>query len=124
MGGTLFGLWTGAASALTCVRRRLPRMPDYLTRARAVAEAVRDLPGVAVVPDPPQTPMLHLLLRTTPEAFAAAVRMLAADRGLWTWERAMTTGDPAVQRVEFAVGEATMALPIDDIRSAVAAFAG
>ena len=24
MGGTLFGMWPGAASALTCLRRRLP----------------------------------------------------------------------------------------------------
>jgi threonine aldolase len=123
MGGTLFGLWPGAASALTCLRRRLPLMPEYLARARAVADAVRDLPGVTVVPDPPQTPMLHLLLRTSSEAFDAAVRALAADQGLWTWERAMTTGDPAVRRVEFAVGDATMALSIDDIRSAVAALA-
>lgn len=27
MGGTLFGLWPGAASALSCLRRRLPLMP-------------------------------------------------------------------------------------------------
>ena len=122
MGGTLFGLWPGAASALTCLRRRLPRMPDYLARARAIADAVRELPGVTVVPDPPQAPMLHLLLRTTPEVFAAAVRTLAAEQGLWTWERAMTTGDPAVQRVELAVGDATMALSLDDVRSAVEAL--
>jgi threonine aldolase len=124
MGGTLFGLWPGAASALTGLRRRLPLMPAYLDRAREVADAVRDLPGVTVVPDPPQTPMLHLLLRTTPEAFATAVRTLAAERGLWTWERAMTTGDPAVQRVELSVGDATLALPIEEIRSAVAVLSG
>jgi threonine aldolase len=124
MGGTLFGLWPGAASALTCLRRRLPLMPDYLARARGVADAVRDLPGVTVVPDPPQTPMLHLLLRTTGEAFAAAARRLAADEGLWTWERSMPTGDPGVQRVEFAVGDATLALTPEEIRSAIAALSG
>ena len=124
MGGTLFGLWPGAASALACLRRRLPLMPDYLVRAREIADAVRELPGVTVVPDPPQTPMLHLLLRTTREAFAAAGRTLAADSGLWTWERAMTTADPAVVRVELAVGDATMALSVDDIRSAIGTLAG
>jgi hypothetical protein len=36
----------------------------------------------------------------------------------------MTTGDPAVQRVEFAVGDATMALALDDIRSAIAVLSG
>jgi hypothetical protein len=67
--------------------------------------------------------MLHLLLRTTPEAFAAAVRALAAD-GLWTWERAMTTGDPAVQRVELSVGDATLALTPAEVRDAVGRLAG
>ena len=121
MGGTLFGLWPGAASALTLLRRRLPLMPAYLERARAVADAVRDLPGVTVVPDPPQTPMLHLLLRTPPEAFVAASRALARE-GLWTWERAMTTPDPGVQRVELSVGDATCALPLEEVRAALAAL--
>jgi threonine aldolase len=34
MGGTLFGLWPNAASALSCLRRRLPLMPAYLRHAR------------------------------------------------------------------------------------------
>jgi threonine aldolase len=123
MGGRLFGMWPGAASALSCLRRRLPLMPAYLERAGEIADAVRDLPGVAVVPDPPQTPMLYLLLRTGTEDFRAAARALAED-GLWTWERSMTTGDPAVQRVELSVGDATMALPTSGIRDAIATLAG
>jgi threonine aldolase len=123
LGGTLFGLWPGAASALTCLRTRLPLMPDYLERTREIAGAVRDLPGVTVVPDPPQAPMLHLLLRTGADEFGSAVRTLA-EGGLWTWQRAMPTGDPGVQRVELAVGDATMALSLDEIRTAVAALAG
>ena len=123
MGGTLFGLWPGAASALHCLRLRLPRMGAYLERARAVADVVRDLPGVAVVPDPPQTPMLHLLLRTSPESFLGAARELA-EQGLWTWPRAMATADPAVLRVELPVGDATMALTLDQVRDAVATLSG
>ena len=123
MGGTLFGLWPGAASALHCLRLRLPRMPAYLERAREVADAVRDLPDVTVVPDPPQTPMLHLLLRTSPEAFVQGARGLA-EQGLWTWPEARPTADPAVQRVELPVGDATTALGLDEVRGAVAALVG
>jgi threonine aldolase len=119
MGGTLFGLWPGAASALHCLRLRLPRMPAYLERARDVADAVRDLPGVTVVPDPPQTPMLHLRLRTSPDAFVRGARELA-EQGLWTWPKAMPTADPAVVAVELPVGDATMALGLDEVRDAVA----
>jgi threonine aldolase len=122
MGGTLYGLWPAAASALTCLRRRLPLLPTYLDRARAVADAVRDLPGVTVVPDPPQTPMLHLLLRTSPDAFRAASRRLAAEQGVWTWPDATRTADPGVQRVELPVGDATLALTLDEVRDTVAAL--
>jgi threonine aldolase len=123
LGGTLYGLWPGAASALTCLRDRLPRFPAYLQRALDIAAAVRDLPAVTVVPDPPQTPMLHLLFRTAPERFTAAARTLA-EGGLWTWERAAPTADPGVQRVELPIGDATMALSIDEITEAIVTLAG
>ena len=120
MGGTLFGMWPSAASALTCLTQRLPLMPRYLRHARAIADALRDLPGVRVLPDPPQTPMLHLLLQTTPQGFADAARRLAKEQGVWTWPQAMATGDPAMQRVELAVGDATSALEPVEIRGIVA----
>lgn len=123
-GGTLFGLWPGAASALHCLRLRLPRMPAYLEHARAIADALRDLPEVTVVPDPPQTPMLHLLLRTTTDAFACAARTLAREQGMWTWPSAASTSDPAVQRVELPVGDATLALTPRQVRDAVAVLSG
>jgi threonine aldolase len=119
MGGTLFGLWPNAASALSCLARRLPMMPRYLSHTRAIADALRDLPGVTIVPDPPQTPMLHLLLRTTAEDFTAAARRLATEQGLWTWPTAMGTPDPGTQRVELAVGDATLALRPGEVREII-----
>jgi hypothetical protein len=110
MGGTLFGLWPNAASALSCLRRRLPLMPEYLSHAREIAATLRDLAGVRVVPDPPQVPMMHLLLSTTQERFAAAARRLAIERRIWSWPTAMPTGDPGVQRIELSVGDATRTL--------------
>jgi hypothetical protein len=83
MGGTLHGLWPGAASALSCLHRRLPLMPEYLGHAREIASALRGAPGVRVVPDPPHVSMMHLLLTATQEGFAAAARRLAAEQGVW-----------------------------------------
>ena len=124
MGGTLFGLWPNAASALTCLRRRLPLMPTYLSHARAIAAALADVTGVRVVPDPPQVPMMHLLLETEPDKFAAAAHHLAAEQGIWAWPKAMATIDPRVQRVEFSVGDATCTLEPDRIRDIIAALIG
>src|SRR5690349_7776316 len=105
MGSTLHGLWPGATSALSCLRRRLPLMPHYLGHAREVASLLRGIAGVRVVPDPPQVSMMHLLLAVTQEGFAAAARRLAA-----------------VQRVELYVGDATRGLPPDRVRDIVTAL--
>ncbi len=122
MGGTLYGLWPNAASALACLHRRLPLMPQYLSHALAIAGQLADVPGVRVVPDPPQVPMLHLLLTTTQEAFAKTARRLAAEHGVWTWSEAAVTADPGVQRVELSVGDATCALQPFRVREILAAF--
>jgi len=122
MGGTLFALWPNAASALSCLRRRLPLMPGYFSHARAIAAALGGVPGIRVVPDPPQAPMMHLLLATTQDGFAAAARRLAAEQRIWAWPEAMTTGDPGVQRVELSVGDATCALEPVQVRDIIAAL--
>jgi threonine aldolase len=122
MGGTLFGLWPNAASALSCLRRRLPLMPAYLGHARAIAAALGEVAGVRVIPDPPQVPMMHLLLNATQDSFAAAARRLAAEQRVWAWPAAMPTADPGVQRVELSVGDATRALQPDQVRDIIAAL--
>jgi len=124
MGGTLFGLWPNAASALSCMRRRLPLMPEYLSHARAIAAALGDAAGVRVVPDPPQVPMMHLLLETTQHSFVAAARELAVQQRIWVWPKAMATIDPGVQRVELSVGDATCKLEPDQIRNIITALLG
>lgn len=122
LGGTLVGLWPNAASALTCLARRLPQMPEFLAHARAIAAALDGMPGVRVIPDPPQTSMMHLLLRTTAERFEAVARALASDQGIWIWPQAMTTADLEEQRVELAVGDATRELSPAEVAGIVAAL--
>jgi threonine aldolase len=124
MGGTLFGLWPNAASALSCLRHRLPLMAEYLSHARAIAAALRDAVGVRVVPDPPQVPMMHLLLDTTQDSFAAAARQLAIHQRIWVWPKAMATIDPGVQRVELSVGDATCKLEPGQVRDIITALLG
>jgi threonine aldolase len=110
LGGTLHGLWPAAASALSLLPERLAEMPARLAQARAVAAALAEVAGVRVLPDPPQTPMLHLLFATSAERFAANARRLAEQDGIWVWPEATPTGDPAVVRCELSVGRATCRL--------------
>ena len=125
MGGTLFGLWPNAASARTCLAQRLPRMPAYQEHAQAIAAALAGLDGVRVIPDPPQVPMMHVLLRTSQEAFAAAARKLAIEHGLWAGRPKLpVTADPLTLRMELSVGDATCALKPAEIREIFAELVG
>jgi threonine aldolase len=124
MGGRLFGLWPNAASALTCLRRRLPLMPGYLEHARAIAAALAGLDGVRVVPDPPQVPMMHLLLATTQDRYAEAARALATRQRIWAPPKAAPTVDPATQRLELSVGDATSELTPAQVRDIFQALLG
>ena len=108
LGGTLFAMWPAAASALGLLDSTLAEMPARLRQARAIAAALTEIREVRVVPDPPQTPMLHLLLRTTEERYRASARRLSEETGLWVWPSAVATGDPDVVRTELSVGRATL----------------
>jgi threonine aldolase len=110
MGGTLYGMWPNAASALTLLGQRLPKFPGYLDHARAIAAALSGVPGITVVPNPPQVPMMHLLLRVTKDDYTKSARRLAEDQGMWVSPFCVPTADPAVQQLEVAVGEATLGL--------------
>jgi threonine aldolase len=122
MGGQLFGLWPNAASALTCLRRRLPRMPGYLEHARAIAAALGGLDGVRVIPDPPQVPMMHLLLTTAQERYAEAAIRLATQERIWVPPKAAATVDPGTQRMELSVGDATCTLTPAQVRDILQAL--
>jgi threonine aldolase len=124
MGGTLYGLWPSAASALSCLGERLPRFPAYLEHTRALAAALAAVPGVTVLPDPPQTPMMHLLLAVSGDGYKAAAKRLAEDRGIWISPGGMTTADPGVQRIELSVGDATMDFEPGEVSEIFAAITG
>ncbi|MGH2829182.1 MAG: threonine aldolase family protein [Actinomycetota bacterium] len=114
-GGTLWALWPYAASALGGLRRRLPKMPRYYEHALAIADALRDRPGIEIVPDPPQVPMMHLHLRVDADGFVDAVRRLAETEGIWTWSSSSEAETPSIRVVELAVGDATLEFSPDEV---------
>ncbi len=118
-GGRLFALWPYAASDLAALRLRGPRVPTYVEHARAIAEAIRDLPGLDIVPDPPQTSMMHLLFRSDPERFRESALALAREEGVWTWPKAHPTESPQVQAVELQVGDGTLAFTAEEARDVI-----
>ena len=118
-GGTLYGMWPYAAPALAGLRTRLPRMKATYEHARAIAATLSKIDGVEVNPNPPQTPMMHLRLRTTPDAFNKGVIRLATEEKLWAWGVSSPTDVPGYRKVELYVGDATMDLDTREIAAAI-----
>jgi threonine aldolase len=118
-GGTLYGLWPYAAAGLAGLRSRLPRMAGYVDHARAIGAALARIEGVDVVPDPPQTNMMHLHLRTTEAAVSAGIRRLARERRVWAFGGSGPLDTPRMRGLELTVGDATLAFSPDEVADIV-----
>lgn len=123
-GGRLFGLWPYAASALTSLRERLPKMPTYYEHALAIARALSDIPGLRVIPDPPQAPMMHVQLDVTPDELLQRGLEIARREKVWSFVRPFAVDSQHRLRVEFSVGDATLGFPPDEVREIFRELAG
>lgn len=115
-GGRAFGLWPYASAARTALHKRLPRMPAYYRHALAIATAVRDIPGVEVLPEPVQSPMMHLRFSAGLEAMQERVVEIARTDKVWTFARPWASLGPKLQEFELSVGDATLELSPQEIR--------
>jgi threonine aldolase len=121
-GGTLFALWPYAASDLSELRTRLPRMQAYHDHAIAIGEALRDVDGVEVWPDPPQVSMMHLKFRIDAETLRDAALRIAREEHIWTWPRSWPSA-PGHSEVEFDVGDATLEFTPDEVAAVIGRLA-
>jgi threonine aldolase len=113
-GGRLFTLLPYAVAARSGLHRYLPRMDDYVARARELAAGLAERDGVRVHPSPPQTNAFRLLVDIDHEALADA-SLLTMERtrtALVGWWRAAEV--PGWSLTELTVGEATMAWEVDE----------
>lgn len=107
-GGTLFGMWPNAASALVSLKLRLPKMGAYHDHAAALASGLVGLDGLRIKPMPPQTSMFHLLMEIGEDQFLERVLDIAGSDGIWSWRRSYPTDHPDWRVVEITVGDATL----------------
>ena len=109
-GGNLVTLHPFVVAAEVALDERLDRIPVHADHARALAAALAKVDGVEVVPDPPQTPLFHLLLRGDRERLADAALQVAEERKVFLFADPSSTTSPSWQRHEVMVGEVTLAL--------------
>lgn len=120
-GGNLVHLFPYVIAARAALAERLPRMGVYRDRAVVLARALVAA-GLEVVPDPPQTNMMHVFLRGDAKRIEAAAMNVARAEGLWLFGALMATPLPTLHRIELAVGDATLELEVDEIAQRLAAL--
>ena len=109
-GGNLVTMHPFVVSAELSLDQRLERIPAFVEHARALAASLSLVEGIEVVPDPPQTPMFHVLLRGDRERLSDAALRLAEERKVFLFADPFPTTSPSVQRHEVTVGENTLLL--------------
>lgn len=115
MGGTLVQLHPLVASAAMRLDGALAKMPAWRARAATLARALAQVPGVRVLPDPPQVNMFHLHVAASPAALAMARDALAEREGVWLAAHFVPGATPDASSMELYVGDAICAQADDRI---------
>ena len=111
-------------SARDGLAERLPSMRDWWMRARGLARALREIPGLGTIPAVPQTNAFQLLLPGSPEALDAAHLRLARETGTWLFARFAPTDQPDRAMTEVTIGEAASDLADAEVVALVGRLVG
>jgi threonine aldolase len=116
-GGRMFSVLPLLLAAERGLDEVLPRMPELVEHARAAGRALASLDDVSVVPDPPQSAMLHVHVRRPLEGLRDAALELAERTGTWIAGSWAPTEDPAVQMTELTIGLPALEIAPDELAS-------
>jgi len=114
-GGNLIRLYPYVLSARKGLHERLGRIGVYYAKAQEIASALEALPQIEIVPNRPQTNMMHLFLCGEREKLVAAALEVSQENGVWLFANLTPTALPAYQKLEFTVGEASLDISNEEI---------
>lgn len=114
-GGRLIHLFPYTLSAQHGLATRLERIPAYCQKAVAIADSLRAIPQITVVPDPPVTNMMHVFIHADKARLEQAAVEIARETQVRLLRWFAPTILPQYQRTEWTVGDATLDIPTDEI---------
>ncbi|MED7825651.1 threonine aldolase family protein [Streptomyces chiangmaiensis] len=127
-GGLVFQQFPTVLSALAGLERQLPRLPEYVRHARAVAAALREgfaATGVRwarVFPEEPHTHEFQVWLPYDPDVLAEAAVRQGEETGRLLFAAAWDRGGPGLAFTEVSVRADGLAWTADDVKAAVTDF--
>src|SRR6185369_726630 len=122
-GGRMLRSYPYLLSSLKALDDNLERMGALYEKAGAVARALKDMPGIHVTPDPPQTNAMLVTLPGDPAKAAAAALATAEATGTWLFDRLVDCPVHGMTSFELTLRVTTLDVAVADIRDAIADFA-
>ena len=116
-GGNLIHLYPYILSAQSGLRKRLGRMEVYHAKAKEVATVLTEFHQIQIVPNLPQTNMMHVFIEGDREVLEGVALAIARETGVWLFAHLAPTALPTYQKFELTVGEATLDLSSEEIHS-------
>lgn len=87
LGGYSVGSWPAIYDALRCLDKSVALMPEFVTHAQVLADAIRHFEKVNIDPAVPHTNLFHVLLPVPVKVAEAARDKLANKNGIWLADR-------------------------------------
>jgi threonine aldolase len=114
LGGDLYSAYPYAISAHDGIERFLPRMPDFVDRARALAIRIQHDGTAAINPRTPRVNAFQLQIEGRPDQLAARNRAFAAARGVWMFNAFFDAHQDGQSICEIVIGDASDGYALDE----------
>ncbi|MCP4447228.1 MAG: low specificity L-threonine aldolase [Myxococcales bacterium] len=108
-GGNLISLYPYVLSAKAGMKRHLGQFDQFWQRTQAIADVLRDIEGITVVPEVPQTCMMHLHIDSPAVELNAMNKVLMNRENVVLFGKARALGEER-SLVELSIGTASATL--------------
>jgi threonine aldolase len=114
-GGNLVQLYPYVLSAKAGMSERLCKMSLYHEKAKELALALREIPGIILAPEIPHTNMMRLYVKGEREGLLTAERSIAREHDLRLFQALNEGPVPGYLWFELTVGDATLDLATEEV---------
>lgn len=122
-GGDLVTAYPQAISALAGLKQQLPRMPEYVARARALAQKLTDTPKLLLQPAQPRVNAFQIWIAGERDELVARHRIFAEQRGVWLFNSLQPAPLSGYTMTEIVIGDASDTYTIEQAADWVRVFA-
>lgn len=114
-GGNLIRLYPYVVAARLGLQQHLPRMGEYVERAKQIGAILAGIPGIEIAPEPPQTNMMHVFLQGDISRLQDAALDISEREYVAFWRQLQPTVRPRWQRFELSIGNAALDIGDNEI---------